>query len=69
MPSSSIPASGLDLIVIPGTPLLVTRAEEASLVKNASNVFIALRLTFANEVGPGSAVEERSGRGRCGDRH
>jgi UDPglucose 6-dehydrogenase len=31
-------------------PLLVMRAEEASLVKNASNVFLALRLTFANEV-------------------
>jgi UDPglucose 6-dehydrogenase len=26
------------------------RAEEASLVKNASNVFLAMRLTFANEV-------------------
>ena len=26
------------------------RAEEASLVKNASNVFLALRLTFANEI-------------------
>lgn len=34
----------------PGTPLLVMRAEEASLVKNASNAFLALRLTFANEV-------------------
>ena len=34
----------------PGVPLLVMRAEEASLVKNASNVFLALRLTFANEV-------------------
>ena len=34
----------------PGIPLLVMRAEEASLVKNASNVFLALRLTFANEV-------------------
>jgi len=34
----------------PGTPLLVMQAEEASLVKNASNVFLALRLTFANEV-------------------
>jgi UDPglucose 6-dehydrogenase len=34
----------------PGTPLLVMRAEEASIVKNASNVFLALRLTFANEV-------------------
>jgi UDPglucose 6-dehydrogenase len=34
----------------PGSPLLVMRAEEASLVKNASNVFLALRLTFANEV-------------------
>jgi UDPglucose 6-dehydrogenase len=34
----------------PGTPLLSMRAEEASLVKNASNVFLALRLTFANEV-------------------
>jgi UDPglucose 6-dehydrogenase len=34
----------------PGTPLLVMRAEEASLVKNASNLFLALRLTFANEV-------------------
>jgi UDPglucose 6-dehydrogenase len=33
-----------------GTPLLVMRAEEASLMKNASNVFLALRLTFANEV-------------------
>ncbi len=33
-----------------GTPLLVMRAEEASLVKNASNVFLAMRLTFANEV-------------------
>jgi UDPglucose 6-dehydrogenase len=31
-------------------PLIVMRAEEASLVKNASNVFLALRLTFANEV-------------------
>jgi UDPglucose 6-dehydrogenase len=37
-------------IAQPGTPLLVMRAEEASLVKNASNVFLALRLTFANEV-------------------
>ncbi|MBA3235659.1 MAG: UDP-glucose/GDP-mannose dehydrogenase family protein [Chloroflexi bacterium] len=34
----------------PGAPLLVMRAEEASVVKNASNVFLALRLTFANEV-------------------
>lgn len=34
----------------PGTPLLIMRAEEASLVKNASNVFLAMRLTFANEV-------------------
>jgi len=34
----------------PGVPLLKMRAEEASLVKNASNVFLALRLTFANEV-------------------
>jgi len=34
----------------PGIPLLVMQAEEASLVKNASNVFLALRLTFANEV-------------------
>jgi len=34
----------------PGAPLLVMRAEEASLVKNASNVFLAMRLTFANEV-------------------
>ena len=34
----------------PGTPLLVMRAEEASIVKNASNVFLALRLSFANEV-------------------
>jgi UDPglucose 6-dehydrogenase len=34
----------------PATPLLVMRAEEANLVKNASNVFLALRLTFANEV-------------------
>jgi UDPglucose 6-dehydrogenase len=34
----------------PGAPLLKMRAEEASLVKNASNVFLALRLTFANEV-------------------
>jgi UDPglucose 6-dehydrogenase len=34
----------------PATPVLVMRAEEASLVKNASNVFLALRLTFANEV-------------------
>lgn len=34
----------------PDSPLLLMRAEEASLVKNASNVFLALRLTFANEV-------------------
>lgn len=34
----------------PGTPLLVMRAEEASLVKNASNAFLALRLAFANEL-------------------
>ena len=33
-----------------GSLLLVMRAEEASLVKNAANVFLALRLTFANEV-------------------
>lgn len=39
-----------DALARPGTPLLVMRAEEASLVKNASNVFLALRLTFANEV-------------------
>jgi UDPglucose 6-dehydrogenase len=39
-----------DALAVPGTPLLVMRAEEASLVKNAANVFLALRLTFANEV-------------------
>jgi UDPglucose 6-dehydrogenase len=39
-----------DALAVPGTPLLVMRPEEASLVKNASNVFLALRLTFANEV-------------------
>ena len=39
-----------DALARPGTPLIVMRAEEASLVKNASNVFLALRLTFANEV-------------------
>jgi UDPglucose 6-dehydrogenase len=39
-----------DALAVPETPLLVMRAEEASLVKNASNVFLALRLTFANEV-------------------
>ncbi len=39
-----------DALAQPGTPLLVMRAEEASLVKNASDVFLALRLTFANEV-------------------
>ena len=40
----------MDALARPETPLLVMRAEEASLVKNASNVFLALRLTFANEV-------------------
>jgi len=39
-----------DAFAVPGTPLLAMRAEEASLVKNASNAFLALRLTFANEV-------------------
>lgn len=39
-----------EALVQSGTPLIVMRAEEASLVKNASNVFLALRLTFANEV-------------------
>ena len=39
-----------DALAAPDRPLLVMRAEEASLVKNASNVFLALRLTFANEV-------------------
>ena len=39
-----------DALAPAGTPLLVIRAEEASLVKNASNVFLAVRLTFANEV-------------------
>jgi UDPglucose 6-dehydrogenase len=39
-----------DALAVPETPLLVMRAEEASLVKNASNVILALRLTFANEV-------------------
>jgi UDPglucose 6-dehydrogenase len=37
-------------LAVPETPLLIMRAEEASLVKNAANVFLALRLTFANEV-------------------
>ena len=31
-------------------PVRVMRAEEASLVKNAANVFLAMRLTFANEL-------------------
>jgi UDPglucose 6-dehydrogenase len=39
-----------DAFAMPGTPFLVMRAEEASLVKNAANVFLAMRLTFANEV-------------------
>ncbi|MHB8959833.1 MAG: nucleotide sugar dehydrogenase, partial [Candidatus Limnocylindrales bacterium] len=39
-----------DALARPGSPLLVMRAEEASIVKNASNVFLALRLSFANEV-------------------
>ena len=39
-----------DALTGPDTPILVMRAEEASLVKNASNVFLALRLTFANDV-------------------
>jgi UDPglucose 6-dehydrogenase len=39
-----------DVFARPGTPCLLMRAEEASLVKNASNVFLAMRLTFANEV-------------------
>lgn len=39
-----------DALAHEGTPLQIMRAEEASLVKNASNVFLALRLTFANEV-------------------
>jgi UDPglucose 6-dehydrogenase len=39
-----------DALAMPGTPLLVMRAEEASLAKNAANAFLALRLTFANEV-------------------
>jgi UDPglucose 6-dehydrogenase len=39
-----------DALAVPETPLLVMRAEEAILVKNASNVFLALRLTFVNEV-------------------
>lgn len=37
-------------LAVPDVPFLLMRAEEASLVKNASNVFLALRLTFANEV-------------------
>jgi UDPglucose 6-dehydrogenase len=32
------------------SPVMVMRAEEASLVKNAANVYLAMRLTFANEV-------------------
>jgi UDP-glucose 6-dehydrogenase len=36
-----------DALGVPGVPLVIMRAEEASLVKNASNVFLALRLTFA----------------------
>jgi UDPglucose 6-dehydrogenase len=39
-----------DALAHADAPLVVMRAEEASLVKNASNVFLALRLTFANEV-------------------
>jgi len=39
-----------DALAHEGTPLQVMRAEEASLVKNASNVFLALRLTFVNDV-------------------
>jgi UDPglucose 6-dehydrogenase len=39
-----------DALSRPGVPTVLMRAEEASLVKNASNVYLALRLTFANEV-------------------
>ena len=53
-----------DALARPGTPLLVMRAEEASLVKNASNVFLALRLTFANEVA-GLAEDLGVDAGRC----
>lgn len=49
-PDSDALALVTSALAHPGTPLLVMRAEEASLVKNASNVFLALRLTFANEV-------------------
>lgn len=38
------------LLTREGAPVRVMRAEEASLVKNASNVFLAIRLTFANEL-------------------
>lgn len=37
-------------IARPESPVMVMRAEEASLVKNAANVYLAMRLTFANEV-------------------
>jgi UDPglucose 6-dehydrogenase len=40
----------IDALAKREAPLIVMHAEEASLVKNASNVFLALRLTFANEV-------------------
>lgn len=39
-----------DLLTREGAPVRVMRAEEASLVKNAANVFLAMRLTFANEL-------------------
>jgi UDPglucose 6-dehydrogenase len=49
-PNPEALASGDGRARATGTPLLSMRAEEASLVKNASNVFLALRLTFANEM-------------------
>jgi UDPglucose 6-dehydrogenase len=47
---SSALALVANALKVPGVPFLIMRAEEASLVKNASNAFLALRLTFANEV-------------------
>ncbi len=49
-PNAEALAFVTEALAHPGSPLIVMRAEEASLVKNASNVFLALRLTFANEV-------------------
>ena len=47
-----------DLFAVFGAPLRLVTLEEAELIKNGANAFLALKISFANEI---AALAERSG--------